>query len=73
MQVEIKCPACESGMITVDPVLLASGASFNCNQCDAKISVSDNSKADLKKGVEKYQNYQEELRNLQDEGNNPQG
>lgn len=72
MFVDIECPACQQGIIQLSPQLLAQGASFCCNQCNAKVSVANSSKSRVVKGIEAYDSYKRKLARLQQEGNNPQ-
>lgn len=71
MLVDIACPACKVGSISLEPHLLAQGASFSCNSCDAEISVANESKNTLKHSVEQYDSHKENLIRLQRNGNRP--
>lgn len=71
MFVDIECPACQFGIIQLSPQLLAQGASFCCNQCNAKVSIASASKTDMIKGIEAYSAYKKQLSELQQQGNNP--
>ena len=73
MHVDISCPACQVGLIRIEPALLAQGASFSCQHCQSKVSVAQSSKAQLTDGVQSYQEYRETLQGLQSDGNNPLG
>ena len=71
MFVEIECPACKIGTISLEPHLLAQGASFSCSSCGAELFVSRESREKLQKSVEKYDEYKEKLTTLQSAGNRP--
>lgn len=71
MIVDIECPACKLGSISLEPHLLAQGASFSCHSCGVEISVANESKDKLQSTVMKYDTYREELISLQKDGNRP--
>jgi len=71
MFVDIDCPACKLGKISIEPHMLAQGASFSCNACGAEISVASKSQDKLQDSVTRYDAYKEKLIHLQEDGNKP--
>jgi len=71
MFVDIACPACKIGNISLEPHTLAQGASFSCNRCGAEISVANESRNKLQNSVTEYDTYRERLITLKEDGNRP--
>ena len=71
MIVDIECPSCKLGSISLEPHLLAQGASFSCNSCGVEISVTNESKGKLQNSVKQYDSHKENLLRLQQNGNKP--
>ncbi len=72
MITEISCPACQNGIIQIDPKMLAFGASFPCNVCDAKVALADGSKDVFRSKLKAYEQYQNQVQDIQAAGNNPE-
>jgi len=71
MLVDIACPACKIGNISLEPHMLAQGVSFSCSSCGAEISVDNESRDKLQNSVIQYDIYKERLTGLQEDGNRP--
>ena len=71
MFVDIQCPSCQVGVIQIEPHMLAQGAAFACACCGAKVSVAAKSQQQVVRGVEAYDAYREKLKELHQQGNNP--
>jgi transposase-like protein len=71
MIVDIECPACKNGNISLEPHLLAQGASFSCSSCEAKISIDNESRDKFQNSVMQYDAYKERLVDLKEDGNRP--
>lgn len=71
MVVNMECPACKLGNISLEPHLLAQGAAFGCNSCGAEISVASESKDKLQSSVKQYDSHKENLLELKEDGNRP--
>ena len=61
MMSEIKCPACQNGIIMIDSQALLAGASFSCNSCGAALAVAASGKETLQKGVEEFAELQQRI------------
>lgn len=71
MSVEISCPACGEGKFYLKPELLLTGKTFGCSSCDAEISLCDDSKNDLAKGLQDFRNIEEKRHVLKKTASNP--
>jgi len=57
---KIKCPNCNTGEISINLQVLASGEGFPCSHCGALVSVSKESQDVVKKGVDEFLTMQKE-------------
>lgn len=68
MLVNIQCPACEVGNITIEPRMLMEGRSFSCNCCDAVVGVADSSKDTLSQGLTEFNNLKRKISSMKADG-----
>lgn len=54
MNSQIPCPEC-SQRIAIDTTLLLAGSSFSCKQCDISISIAGESKPDVQKAINGFE------------------
>ena len=68
MFIEIECPACGIGQISLQPQMLMQGKSFGCNCCDALVGVAEKSKDDLAHGLNEFDNLKAKVASMKAEG-----
>jgi len=61
-EMTIPCPACSEGKILLQPDALSQGASFGCNRCEARLSLSADSQAFYSDQLERLSEAERETR-----------
>lgn len=64
MYITIKCPACDTGTVLIEPRQLAMGTSFSCANCAASIAISPKSVSTLSSGLDEFERLKMKLKQL---------
>jgi hypothetical protein len=68
MLVNIQCPACKGGKISIEPSMLVQGKSFSCTSCDAVVGVADSSKDTLAQGLADFNGLKQKVSSMKADG-----
>lgn len=61
MLIDLPCPSCGEGVVSLELKLFARGEAFVCNACGASLAVASDSQQAMGQGVERFEEFQDRV------------